>query len=283
MEMGEYKELDVICPVCNTEKSINVPEAIFGQKKFGTFKIQVPTGAVCEHTFIVFVDTKGIIRGYEKIDIMMAKPQEGGEPAEEEGFTVKKFIDLFGLYGLFSLIHARIFDYPAYILKSNGGGKDLSDLINKIGERMLPDKYRGESGIKYLEKTNYDKIKVKEKDALILDDQNNILQTPWEEKLKFEESVIKKALEIFDENEQMIILEQDIAKLIKEAEQAAEILKNVKEIYEEDLIEELSKKMMIPKMNHYRLDLIKEFIKRRISAKLAKRIKNKVEEFLNLI
>ncbi|MHA1337298.1 MAG: hypothetical protein ACTSPW_16420 [Promethearchaeota archaeon] len=57
----------------------------------------------------------------------------------------------------------------------------------------------------------------------------------------------------------------------------------MKEIYEDDLISELSKRLMMPKINHYRLMLIKEFIKRRIDPKLAAKIKNKVEEFLGLI
>ena len=66
--MVEYKQLSVNCPICEAGRDLNVPEAIFAQKKFGTIKIQVPPGAVCpEHQFIVFVDTKGIIRGYSKI------------------------------------------------------------------------------------------------------------------------------------------------------------------------------------------------------------------------
>ncbi|MHA1147528.1 MAG: hypothetical protein ACTSR8_04730 [Promethearchaeota archaeon] len=283
--MGEYKELNVACPVCQAEKSINVPEAIFGQKKFGTFKIQVPSQAVCDHTFIVFVDTKGIIRGYEKIDIMMATPTAVSKTKEESSrVTLKTFIDFFGLYGLFSLIHAKIFNYPAYVLKSDEKGfENIGEIMNRIGDRLLPEKYRGTSDLQFLEPTEYGKIKVKEKDALIIDAQKNILQTPWEEKLKFEESIIKKALEIFDDEEQMIILEQEIAKLAKEAEVVNEILEPVKEMYEDNLTDELARKLMIPKIHHYRLTLIKEFIKRRFSEKTACKIKNKVEEFLGLI
>ncbi|MGQ4874022.1 MAG: hypothetical protein ACP6IY_08125 [Promethearchaeia archaeon] len=281
--MEQYKELNVSCPVCQTEKNIKVPEAIFSQKKFGTFKIQVPMGAVCEHTFIVFVDTKGIIRGYEKIDIMMAAPPTISKEDKEKGrFNLMRFIDLFGLYGVFNLIHAKIFNYPTYILKSDGF-EQYEEIINKIGDRIIPEKYRGTANVQFLDISDYNKLKIKEKDALIMDSQKNILQTPWEEKLKFEEQIIKKALEIFDENEQMILIEQDIARLIKEAELSAEIVKELKEIYEDDLINELSKRLMMPKINHYRLMLIKEFIKRRIDPKLAAKIKNKVEEFLGLI
>ncbi|MHA2281913.1 MAG: hypothetical protein ACXAC5_13805 [Promethearchaeota archaeon] len=68
-----FKVLEIKCPTCGEIKNINVPESIFSQKKFGTIKIQVPLNAVCpDHQFIVFVDTKGTVRGYEKIDIHIA-------------------------------------------------------------------------------------------------------------------------------------------------------------------------------------------------------------------
>jgi len=276
------KSLEVTCPICQAVKSINVPEAVFAQKKFGTIKIQVPPGAICpDHQFIIFVDTKGIIRGYEKIDIHMAAPTEGAETAGVQ--TIRSFVRIFGLYGMFSLIHAKVFNYPSYIIVNPGEEKIPEDLLNKIGEGMLPEAYRGASDIKFIEATNYSKIKLKEKDALLMDSQQNILQTPWEEKLKLEESIIKKALDIIDDNEQFIILQQEIAKLIRESEHVKGILDPIKEIYEDDLIERISRELMIPKVNHYRLTLIKDFLRRRFSDKLPKKIKNKVEEFLNLL
>ncbi len=276
------KILEVTCPICQAVKNINVPEAVFSQKKFGTIKIQVPPGAICpDHQFIIFVDTKGIIRGYEKIDIHMAAPSEGAEKAGVQ--TIRSFVRIFGLYGLFSLIHAKVFSYPCYIIVNPGEEKIPVVLLNKIGDGMLPETYRGASDIKFIEATNYSKIKLKEKDALLMDSQQNILQTPWEEKLKLEESIIKKALDIIDDNEQFIILQQEVAKLIREAEHVKKILDPIKEIYEDDLIDRISRELMIPKINHYRLMLIKDFLRRRFSPKLPSKIKNKVEEFLNLL
>ena len=64
--------LEVVCPTCGGMKNLSVPANIITQKKFGTIKIQVPIKVVCpEHQFLVFVDTRGKIRGYEKIDIQM--------------------------------------------------------------------------------------------------------------------------------------------------------------------------------------------------------------------
>ena len=283
MMVSNYKEIETTCPICGLSKSLNVPEVIFAQKKFGTIKIQVPIGAVCpEHQFIVFVDSKGTIRGYEKIDIQMAMPSAETELEKAGVLTLRRLIQLFGLYGIFSLIHSKVFNYPAYIIIDDDF-KYSEDILNNIGEMLVPERYKGEKLVNLLEETDYGNIIIKEKYALLMDTHQHILQTPWEEKLKFEESMLKKALEIIDEEEQLVLIQQTIAKLIKEAEYSKGILENVKEIYEDDLMEQLSRDLMIPKISHYRLNLIKSFIRQRFSPKLASRIKNKVEEFLDLL
>ncbi len=281
--MVEYKQLAVTCPFCQAGKNLNVPEAIFAQKKFGTIKIQVPPGAVCpNHQFIVFVDTKGIIRGYEKIDIHMSAPTK--EEVEEGRITIRTFIQMLGPEGLSSLIHAKTFAYPAYIQMGPRSEGVSEELINQIGENILPEKYRGISKVYYVDQgEDLSKLKMKDKDSLLIDNQQYILKTPWEEKLKWEQGIINKALEIIDDGEQLIILQQDIARLAKEAEYVKKVLEGEKEIYEDDLIERISRDLMIPKINHYRVTLIKDFIRRRFDSKLPNKIKNKVEEFLGLL
>ncbi len=282
----EYRSLEVTCPFCQTVKSIKIPDAVFTQKKFGSIKVQVPAGAVCpEHQFIVFVDTKGIIRGYEKIDLLMSVSIEEAKTKDKKPgwITIKGLIQRFGFYGLFSLIHAKLFNYPHYIIKKKEGD-DISELLIKVGENLMPEKYKGTThSIQFLDEIDYNRIKLKEKDALLIDSQLNILQTPWDEKLKFEEAALKKALEIIEEKEQLLIIQQDISKLIKEAELVESILSNVKEIYEDDLIELISKELKIPKITKYRLTLIKIFITRNINSKLTSKIKNKVQEFLDFL
>ena len=282
---GTHKVIDATCPICGESKSLSVPEAIFAQKKFGTIKIQVPVNAVCpEHQFIVFVDSKGIIRGYEKIDIQMAVITETEETALEAAgvLTLRKLIQIFGLYGIFSLIHSRVFNYPSYIIVDEDFELN-EDVMNDIGDNLMPERYKGSKLINIIEETDYSKIKLKDKNALLMDTHQHILQTPWQEKLKFEEAMLKKALEIFDEREQLVLIQQQIAKLIKEAEYSKGVLEDVKEIYEDDLIEQITRELMIPKLTHYRLMLIKNFIKQRFSPKLAQRIRNKVEQFLDLL
>ncbi|MFX1408422.1 MAG: hypothetical protein ACFFBW_15835, partial [Promethearchaeota archaeon] len=274
-----YKEIEVSCPICQIVRKIKIPEAIFNQKKFGTIKVQVPKGGICkEHHFIVFLDTKGIVRGYEKIDLSMITLKE----EESSRLTLRNFVQMFGTYGLLSLMHAKIFNYPAYVIRDKIEDTNI-ELINKIAERLLPESYRGTSHINLLKKTTYDEISVKEKNSLIIDSHQHILQTPWEDKLKFEEELLNKALDIFDQEEQMIIVQQNIFEFIREAEYVKNLLDNTKKIYEEELIEKISRELMIPKPSYYRISLIKDFIKQRYSPELAQKITSKVEEFLTFL
>ncbi|MBA7557249.1 hypothetical protein ES705_49994 [subsurface metagenome] len=131
-----FKVLEVSCPVCGETKNINIPEAIFSQKKFGTVKIQVPVNAVCpEHQFIVFVDTKGVVRGYEKIDIQMVIITPETDKEVERRLNLRKLIQLFGIYGIFSLIHAKIFNYPSYIIK-NKNFEYSEEILNTVGDMI---------------------------------------------------------------------------------------------------------------------------------------------------
>lgn len=280
---ANFRQITVACPICGMEKNLNIPDAIFTQKKFGTIKIQVPQMAVCpEHQFIVFVDSKGVIRGYEKIDLQMAVAPEETEKEKRGIITLRKLIQMYGLHGVFTTIHGKIFNYPTYFM-INDESQDMSKILNIIGDSLVPDRYKGEPKANFVLESNYDKLKLKEKNAIVIDSHNNILNTPWEEKLKFEEELIQKALAIIDEEEQLLLLQQGIIKFIHEAEFAVSILENIREIFEDELIERISREMMAPKISHFRLSLIKQFIKQRFSPKLANKIKNKVEDFLDLL
>jgi len=278
-----FKVLEVTCPVCGETKNINIPVAIFSQKKFGTVKIQVPVNAVCpEHQFIVFVDTKGVVRGYEKIDIQMAIITPETDKEVERRLNLRKLIQLFGIYGIFSLIHAKIFNYPSYIIK-NKNFEYSEEILNTVGDMILPESLSGSKTIYLVDGPSLNKLNIKDKDALIMDTQQHIFQTPWNVKMKFEEGIVKRALEIIDEQEQLKLLQQDIGRLINEANHATYILQDIKEIYEDELIDQLSKNLKIKTINNYRLNLIKEYIRRSISKTLASKIKSRVGEFLSII
>lgn len=279
----KFKVLEVKCPTCGIIKNINIPEAIFSQKKFGTIKVQVPINAVCpEHQFIVFVDTKGIVRGYEKIDLLMASISPEAEREAEGRINLRNLIQMFGTYGMFSLIHAKLFNYPAYIIKDDTF-EHSEEILNKVGDSILPERFKGNKTVYLLDESDISKIKIKNKESLIMDTHQHIFQTPWKEKLKFEEQILKRALEIIDEQEQQKLLQQDISRFISEVNYVVSLLEVVDTIYEDELIEQLSKALKIKKISTNRLNLIKEFIRRNISAKIVSKIKSRVGEFLSII
>lgn len=275
--------LEVTCPSCNVKKNISIPEALFKQKKFGTIKIQVPKGSVCqEHHFIVFVNNLGFIRGYDKIDMQIKAPIQRTE--ETNNLTLNDWIQMFGLYGIFNLIHAKIFNYPVYIINAKTD-EGISKMINRIIDDFLPISYRGTSSITFIKETNYEKIKLEEKYILLMDSLKNILHTPWNQKLRFEfeEEIITQALKLSNDKEQFKLIQKYILKFIKQVKDVKKILDNVKKIDERDLINQLSNNTMTPKISIYKLTLIKEFINRRLSPKLIKKITNKAIEFMKLL
>ena len=275
--------LEVVCPTCGGMKNLNIPSAIFSHKKFGTVKIQVPQLAVCqEHQFLIFVDTKGTIRGYEKIDIQMVTITSKDEKDVPGSINLRKLIQIFGIYGVFSLIHAKIFNYTIYIIKDEDFGYN-EDVFNSIGDAILPDSFKDRKTIYFLNENEIDSVKQKKRNALVIDTNKYIYQTPWTTKLKFEEEIIKRALNIINEKEQLELMQQDIAKFIDEVNCTVAIIHKEKEIYEDDLVEQITKSFNIKKINKYRLNLIKEFIRRNISYKIVSKIKNKVEEFLSVL
>ena len=76
-----FKPIELSCPSCGAEKTVNIPESLFYDKKFGHIKVQVPQGAVCQdHVFVVFFDVKARIIGYEAIDLSISTTIE--EPKE---------------------------------------------------------------------------------------------------------------------------------------------------------------------------------------------------------
>ena len=270
-----FKSLEVVCPTCGLTKNINVPAAIFAQKKFGTIKIQIPINAVCpEHQFIVYVDTKGIIRGYDKIDLQVTSVSSETATNVDRSPNLRKLIQIFGIYGIFSLIHSKIFNYPVYIMKDKQF-EYSEEALNTIGDMILPEIFSGDQTIHLLDDSDINKLEIKEKDAFVIDTQQHIYQTPWKEKLKFEKQILGKALDIIDENEQLKLLQQEISNLFKEVEYTQTILDDVKEISASELIKQISKSLNIPSIKSYRVSLIKELIKRRNSPVQAKKIKTR--------
>jgi len=268
---NEEKLINISCPICKKSNKIKVPISILSQKSFGAIKIQVPIGACCpDHYFIAYVDSNGNVRGYEKIDIYMTTKQDIDKEKEDK-LTIRKLFDIFGMYGVLNLLHAKIFNYPTYILIDDDFNYP-EYLFNSYFDRVIPERFRGDKNIQLIKKSKYDGYKFNEK-GLIIDSHQNILQTPWIERLKFEESLINKVTEIIDGEEQLYVIQQNVSKFIDEVIHVVnEILPNVDAINEKDLIKTVTTDLKLTKKDKTRIKLIKTFIKRRISPELASKI-----------
>ncbi len=270
---NRYKKIKAICPVCKASMILDIPKALFFQKQVGVIKIQIATGAVCsDHQFILFLDSEFTVRGYERIDLDLKESTKETEGVTIGQLNLKKLIQIFGTYGIFSIIHAKIFNYPIFIVVDEDF-EYSSDILNSIGNKILPERYRGGRTIHFYKEADYDNVELNIKDGVLLDIHRRILQIPWDEKLKFEEFLIKKALEIFNEQEQLLVIEFYVSKFINEAECGLNILENKNQISKKELIKQISKELMIEKINNYRLNLIIEFINHRFSPKLTSNLK----------
>jgi hypothetical protein len=273
---NEHKELETTCPFCKAVGTIKIPVQIYSQKKWGTVKIQVPPGAICkEHQFIVLVDTKGIIRGTEKVELVTGG-NEASVDAPQEFITLNKLIEKVSLKNMHYILHALIFNYPIYVAKSES--LESTNQIKRILDQVVTENLRAMlPPIEVIEEVVIQDIILNEKNSLLIGAQNEILQVPWKEKLKYEEGILEKARDIFNEAEQLLILQQEIAKLARDSELARGILEYYDEISRDEFTIELTKKMRITKIDKGYINMIKLFVEKRFSKDLIDKIKKKIK------
>jgi len=283
MENAKLKQFYVSCPKCGIGKEISVPSSLFLQKKFGTVKIKVPQGAVCnDHNFIVFISTKGQIVGYDVIDASVSSDKKEKLPGDLIDLTLDELIDAFGLNCVAGLIHAKLFDYPSFIVRNEEFALDIEQL-NELFDKLMPPKYRNPNAIKDEEfdsfvfsnpDTYYSTIKKERTDAFLINNRKLVIQVPWQIQNDFEKSIISNALGKKDKREQLKYLAQYINQFINDVEITQNLLENVKSIKEKELLKKLKEKLILSTIDKNRISLMKEFINRRISKEVGSKIKN---------
>ena len=65
-------QIQFICPVCKSKKSLKSPRSIVDKAK-GLTTMSIARGLVCEHQFQAFVDKNFIVRGYQRVDFEFEK------------------------------------------------------------------------------------------------------------------------------------------------------------------------------------------------------------------
>jgi len=284
----QYKAIDVACPQCGEGKVVRVPETLFSQKKYGHIKVQVPQGAVCQdHVFVVFLDVQGRILGYEKIDLSISSSAEG-KPKEEsyeedlDQIKIQRFIDILGFRCVSGLIHAKLFNYPLYLIVEEKDKVNL-EYINNVLDEIMPEVYKNKRSLKVIRYSSYvfptvsyfyTLVKNQRKSAFLMNPKRHIVQMPWNTGLELEKSIIDTVLNSNKQNNQIKNLNYHITKFLEDVDQTLSILKTVKKIAKKDLTKKLSESSLTSTITKDRVNAIKEFIYRRFSPDLAKKIKD---------
>ena len=282
MESARLKQFDVTCPKCGSGKIISVPDSLFVQKKFGTVKIKVPQGAVCkDHNFIVFISTKGQIIGYDIIDASVSLDQKEKLPENLSDLTLDEVIDAFGFNCVAGFLHAKLFDYPSYVIRNDEFALDIEQ-FNDLFDRLIPPNYRNSNAIKDDEFDSYvfpnpnyyyTAFKREHSDAFLINNRKLVIQVPWRIQIDFEKSILTNALGKTDKSEQLKYLAQYVNQFISDVEFTQKVLENVKNINKKELIKKLREKLILSTINKNRILSIKEFITRRISKEVGNKIK----------
>jgi len=81
------KQVQLVCPVCKSQKMLKLPESILNQTGQLT-TISIPNGLVCNHHFQAFVDTQFKVRGYQKVDFEIKQENATNKFTEENNDTL---------------------------------------------------------------------------------------------------------------------------------------------------------------------------------------------------
>ncbi len=282
----QSRYIGIACPSCGAEKTINIPETLFTEKKFGHVKIQVPKGAVCqEHVFVVLLDIKGRILGYQTVDLSVSTPdaarsKEEAQAEVDESLGLMKFIKLLGFRCLAGLIHAKLFNYQPYVIIKKDVQMDM-DEVNFFLDDVVPEMFRNHKALKHIEYNDYvfptatyfyALVKNQRKAAFLMNLHKHIIQMPWQTGLDLEKGFIATALKNKDPIEQLKYLSFYITKFLEDVDKTKIIIEPMKKISKKDLVKKLKEIAITSTVTKEYVTSIKEFIHRRDSRDIAKKI-----------
>jgi hypothetical protein len=267
--MGEDKKIQITCPnpECAKVKDINVPKYLFDRKQFGTLKIQIHKSVCCDHEFIAFIDKKGKIRGYESIDMEIDLAEYIGRSIGSKIY-LRDLITKYGDYAVAAILHAMVLHVPVVLLKKGDDNVHISE-INTLFNEFLPSTHKFPLMASMLDESDYKKAAID--DSLVLSPQGLIANTPWSDiALTYEVELLKKALDILDDDSQAVIVEQELDLVYQKADFVKEVISNKDSIYEDDLKELIRKEFSEKNVEDYDIMFLKQILKSHYKISIAK-------------
>ncbi|MFX1380153.1 MAG: hypothetical protein ACFFA4_13785 [Promethearchaeota archaeon] len=286
MVQVQTRYINIACPSCGSEKTVNIPETLFTEKKFGHVKIQVPQGAVCQdHVFVVLLDIKGRILGYQTVDLSVSsttesKPKEEAHLEKTEATGLRKLIEMLGFRCLAGLIHTKIFNYQPYVIIKRDFELNV-DEVNNFLDDIVPEMYKNKRVLKHIEYNDYvfptatyfyALVKNQRKRAFLINLDKHIIQMPWQTGLDLEKGFITSALKNEDHIEQIKYLSFYISKFLEDVDKTKIIIESVRKISKKDVVKKLKEIAITSTVTKEYISSIKEFLHRRGSPEIAQKI-----------
>ncbi|MCP4763335.1 MAG: hypothetical protein GY870_16290, partial [archaeon] len=113
----------IVCPVCQVSGYIYLPKENFNKSKKGVSSILLSNTGICPHSYQIFVDKNGAVRGYETPDFELKFVATEKKPEEEEKLgTIGSLQIIRALLGeelLFKCIRTALIGDQIYCLTDN--------------------------------------------------------------------------------------------------------------------------------------------------------------------
>ncbi|MHA2142852.1 MAG: hypothetical protein ACXADC_09550 [Candidatus Thorarchaeota archaeon] len=138
---GSTIKLNIICPDsnCGTKKEVTVPADNLKQSESGIVTISISKGIVCDHSFQVFVDMNGRVRGYKKPDfeLSFAQDQEPDDPTDttqyEEPDRILQGVQvILGDEMFYKTIRSALYNLPTYVITDIPSIHSIVDSFRRI-------------------------------------------------------------------------------------------------------------------------------------------------------
>ena len=253
------------CPVCATEKEIDVPDELFGGTRMGLIKVHVESQICCEHQFIAFFSKSGMNAGYENLDVSL---DISAIKTESEDLYLRDLLKEYGDYNMTLMLHAMILNIPVIILHTKYEHVNKAVKLNILAASFLPEKYF--VPMQFLSAYDLEYHKNPRTDALVIAADLFVVNTPWPEiAVTYEKELIKNTLSILDDQLQGIIMQEEMLKLFGRAEYFIDILNKWASIYEEDAKSELQKEFP-DEIDEYMYSFLLQILERRYHTDLSK-------------
>ena len=191
-----------------------------------------------------------------------------------------RFIRTLGFRCFAGLIHAKVFNYQPVLIIKKGFQINL-EKINNFLDDIVPEMYKNKRVLKTIDYSPntfplatyfYALVMNQRKTAFLLNEHKHIIQMPWKTGLDFEKGIIASALQKHDQNEHLKYLTFYVTKFLEDVDKALIIIEPVKKISKKDLVKKLKEIAITSTITKNYVSCIKEFIHRRKSPQIAKKI-----------